>query len=112
MSIKSYENAVKSESAAKKYVSKYLRKNGHAFCPFCRSREFWKTGDGRRRCKRCKKVYHDLTRRWWNKVKLPLDDWLRVVYQFHLRFVVVPAKKPPRFPKVNGGVERKKDASA
>ena len=59
-----------------------------------------------------KKVYHDLTRRWWNKVKLPLDDWLRVVYQFHLRFVVVPAKKPPRFPKVNGGVERKKDASA
>ena len=84
MSIKSYEKAVQSESAAKKYVSKYLRKNGHAFCPFCRSREFWKTGDGRRRCKRCKKVYHDLTRRWWNKVKLPLDDWLRVVKMFEL----------------------------
>ena len=28
MSIKSYEIAVKSESAAKKYVSKYLQKNG------------------------------------------------------------------------------------
>ena len=84
MSIRSYENAVRSESVSRKYVLEKCFKNHQRYCLFCRSREFWKLGDGRRRCKRCKKVYHDLTQRWWNKVKLPLDDWLRIVKLFEL----------------------------
>jgi transposase len=84
MNIKSYELLIKSEFTAKKYVSKYWRKNRHAFCPFCGSRKFWKLADGRRRCQRCKRAYHDLTKRWWNEVKLPMDDWLRIVKLFEL----------------------------
>lgn len=84
MNIKSFEKRVKTEAAAKKFVSKYLRKNRHAFCPYCGSRQFWYLHDNRRRCKRCKKAFHDLTRRWWNEVHLPMDDWLRVVKLFEL----------------------------
>ena len=84
MSIRSYEKAVRSESSSRRYVLEKCFKNNQRYCPFCRSREFWKLGDGRRRCKRCKKVYHDLTQRWWSKVKLPLDDWLRIVKLFEL----------------------------
>lgn len=82
--MKSYELVIKSEATAKKYVSKYLRKNRHVFCPFCGSRKFWKLADGRRRCQQCKKVYHDLTKRWWNDVHLPMDQWLRIVKMFEL----------------------------
>ena len=79
MNIKSFEKRVKTEAAAKKFVSKYLRKNRHAFCPYCGSRRFWYLHDNRRRCKRCKKAFHDLTRLCWNEVHLPMDDWLRIV---------------------------------
>ena len=84
MNIKSYEMLIKTENTAKRYVSKYLRKNRHVFCPYCGSRKFWKLSDGRRRCQRCKMTYHDLTGRWWNKVNLPMDDWLRIVKLFEL----------------------------
>ena len=84
MNIKSYELLIKSESAAQKYVLGKCFKNQQRFCPFCGSRKFWKLADGRRRCQRCKKAFHDLTRRWWNEVNLPMDDWLRVVKMFEL----------------------------
>ena len=84
MNIKSYEILIKTENTAKRYVSKYLCKNRHVFCPYCDSRKFWKLNDGRRRCQRCKMTYHDLTGRWWNKVNLPMDDWLRIVKLFEL----------------------------
>lgn len=84
MSFINYKLVSKNEATAKKYVSKYLRKNRHVFCPFCNSRKFWKLADGRRRCQRCKKAYHDLTRRWWNAVQLSMETWLHVVKLFAL----------------------------
>ena len=84
MNIKSYESLVKTENSAKKFVLRYCYKNHHRFCPYCGSRKFWKLSDGRRRCQRCKAVYHDLTKRWWNAVRLPMDDWLRIVKLFEL----------------------------
>ena len=82
INIKSCEILIKTESTAKKFVSKFLRKNRHVFYPYCGSRKFWKLNDGRRRCQRCKMTCHDLAGRWWNKVNLPMDDWLRIVKLF------------------------------
>ena len=84
MNIKSFELLVKTENAAKRFVLGFCFKNKQRFCPYCRSRKHWKLADGRRRCQRCKMTYHDFTRRWWNKVKLPMDDWLRIVKLFEL----------------------------
>jgi transposase len=84
MDMKTYELLVKNSVTAMKYVSKKTQKNRHHFCPFCCSRKFWKLGDGRRRCQRCHKAFHDLTGRWWNKVNLPMDVWLRIVKLFEL----------------------------
>lgn len=74
MNIKSYELLIKSETTARKFVLGKCFKNQQRFWPFCRSRKFWKSADGRRRCQRCKKAFHDLTKRWWNEVNLPIDD--------------------------------------
>lgn len=84
MDLRAYELRIKSESTARKFVLGNCFKNQQRFCPKCRSREYWKLSDGRRRCKRCQTTYHDLTLRWWNEVKLPMDDWLRVVKLFEL----------------------------
>ena len=84
MSIKSYENAIKSERTALRYVLVKCFKTHQRFCPYCGSRKFWKLADKRRRCQRCKKIYHDFTKRWWNQVHLPMDDWLRIVKLFDM----------------------------
>ena len=84
MDFKDLNLLVKSEKSALKYVTQKTLKNRHRFCPFCRSRKFWKLADGRRRCQRYHRAFHDLTGRWWNKVKLPMDDWLRIVKLFEL----------------------------
>lgn len=82
--MKTYETLVRSEQTSLRYVLGKTFKNHQRFCPFCFSRKFWKLGDGRRRCQRCKRAYHDLTGRWWNSVNLPMDVWLRIIKLFEL----------------------------
>ncbi len=84
MDLKTYESWVRSVSSARKNVLGFCLKNQQRFCPSCRSRKFWKLADGRRRCQRCLKTFHDLTGRWWNELNIGLDDWLRVVKLFEL----------------------------
>lgn len=84
MSFKTYKTVSKSEAAARKYVLGFCFKNQQRFCPFCGSRKFWKLADGRRRCQRCKKAYHDLTNRWWSGTQLSMETWLHVVKLFAL----------------------------
>lgn len=84
MDLKTYESLVKSESTSLKYVVGFCLKNHRRFCPFCRHRKCWKLADGRRRCQRCLKIYHDLTGRWWNQLNIRIDDWLRIIKLFEL----------------------------
>jgi transposase len=84
MDFSTFEHLVRSESSARKYVSKICLKNGHRICPFCGSRNFWKLGDGRRRCKRCRQVYTDFTRRWIGRGHLSCGQWLRLIKLFEL----------------------------
>ena len=59
-------------------------KNQQRICPRCRCRKLWKLADGKRCCSRCRYSFHDLSGRWINACRLPLDDWLRVVKLFEL----------------------------
>ncbi len=84
MNLSDYETITKTESSARRYVSKIGRKTRHAICPKCRSRKFTKRSDGRRLCSSCRFIYHDLTDRWINEGGLTLGQWLRLVKLFEL----------------------------
>lgn len=92
MDISTYEQLIKSESTARKYLLGYCWKNhqprrwrGHQrFCPHCRGRKLYKLGDGRRRCARCRYTFHDFTRRWINTGGLTPGQWLRIIKLFEL----------------------------
>jgi len=84
MNLTDYETITKTESSARKFVLGKCLKSQQRICPRCRSREFIKRGDGRRLCRRCRFIYHDLTGRWINRGGLTLGRWLRVVKLFEL----------------------------
>ena len=92
MNISTYEQLIKSESTARRYLLGYCWKNhqprrwrGHQrFCPHCRGRKLYKLGDGRRRCARCRYTFHDFTRRWINTGGLTPGQWLRIIKLFEL----------------------------
>ncbi len=84
MDISTYEQLIKSESTARKYLLGYCWKNHQRFCPHCRGRKLYKLGDGRRRCARCRYTFHDFTRRWINTGGLTPGQWLRIIKLFEL----------------------------
>jgi transposase len=84
MNLYHYETIVKSESSARKYVVGFCFKNHHRFCPACKGRKLYRLGDGRRRCARCRKTFHDFTDRWLNDVQLSCGQWLRIIKLFEL----------------------------
>jgi len=83
MDLSTYENIIKSESSARRFVSKFCLKNGHRFCPRCKMRKLYRLGD-RRRCARCGYTFHDLSGRWINQGNLSCGQWLRIVKLFEL----------------------------
>ena len=84
MDLQSYEQLVKSESTAKKYVLGFCWKNHQRFCPRCTSRRLYSLLDARRRCARCGYTFHDRTGRWINMGSLTHGQWLRLVKLFEL----------------------------
>ncbi|MBA7542104.1 hypothetical protein ES705_34423 [subsurface metagenome] len=84
MDINTYEQLIRSESTARKYLLGYCWKNHQRFCPRCRCRKLYKLGDGRRRCARCRYTFHDFTGRWINTGGLTPGQWLRIIKLFEL----------------------------
>jgi len=84
MDLTTYENLIKSESTARKYVLGFCWKNQQRFCPKCRFRKFYIMGDGRRRCHRCRYTFHDFSGRWINSGNLVCGQWLRIIKLFEL----------------------------
>lgn len=93
MNMKAYESLVRSENAAKKYLVKMCRKNGHVFCPACGARKTYLLRDNRRRCSSCRYTFHDFTGRWLNNVKISSRQWIRIIKLFELE---VSARKISR----------------
>lgn len=83
MDLSTYESLIRSESAARRFVLRFCFKNQQRFCPRCRTRKLYRTGD-RRRCARCRYTFHDLTDRWINRGRLTPGQWLRIVKLFEL----------------------------
>lgn len=84
MDLYTYEQLIKSESSSLRYLLGFCLKNQQRICPECGSRCFWKLGDGRRRCTRCRKSYTDFTGRWLEQSRLSCGQWLRLVKLFEL----------------------------
>ena len=88
MNVYAYEQLVRSESAAKKYMLGFCFKNHQRFCPRCRCRKLWKLSDENRRCSRCRYTFHDFSERWINFTELSCANWLRLIKLFELEISV------------------------
>jgi transposase len=84
MNLTDYESITKTELSSRRYVSRNCRNLRHVVCPVCHSREFVSRADGRRLCRRCRYIYHDLSGRWINRGSLSAGQWLRIVKLFEL----------------------------
>jgi len=76
--------AIKDKKQAFRYLSKITRKNGHRFCPYCKSREVYQIPDKRYRCKRCHKRFSVFTHRWYGQLKVTASQWLWLLKLFEL----------------------------
>lgn len=84
MDLYTYENLIKSESGANRYLLGFCFKNQQRICPRCHSRKFYKLLSGYRRCQRCSYSFHDFTGRWINSGSLSSGQWLRILKLFEL----------------------------
>ncbi|MCE2504112.1 MAG: transposase [Chlorobi bacterium] len=84
MNLYDYETITKNESAARKYVLGFCFKNHQRFCPICKNPKHYRLSDGRRKCARSRKTFHDFTGRWLSRLRLSCGQWLRIIKLFEL----------------------------
>lgn len=88
MDLDTYYRLISSEKAARKYLSRKCRKNGHRFCPRCTQRKLYKLADERYRCSLCDYTFHDFSGRWINYGRLSALQWLSLIKLFELEVSV------------------------
>jgi transposase len=88
MDLNTYEQIIKSEISAKKYLLGFCLKNHQRICPRCGGRKLSPRNDGRRRCLRCQYTFHDFSGRWINEGNLTNGQWLRLIKLFELEISV------------------------
>ena len=85
MNIRDLENIVRTEKSADRYIARFCRQQGVIRCPECGNNKLYKIEKGRRlRCARCRYSFRPLTGRWFNRVKIPLHDWMWILKLFEL----------------------------
>lgn len=84
MDVTSYEELIKSEESARKYLLRFCWKNHQRFCPRCKTRKLYRLGSGRRRCSRCGYTFHDFSLRFINNGALTCRQWLWLIKLFEL----------------------------
>lgn len=84
MDFQTFENLIKNENSAKKYLLQFCWKNHQRFCPKCRSRKLYSLQGDRRRCSRCAYTFHDFSQRFLNNGNLSPRQWLRLIKLFEL----------------------------
>ncbi len=84
MDFQTFENLIKNENSAKKYLLQFCWKNHQRSCPKCRSRKLYALQGGRRRCARCAYTFHDFSQRFLNNGNLSPRQWLRLIKLFEL----------------------------
>ena len=79
-----FHRRIQTERKARKYLRKWVWKNGRKFCTRCRSYRVYQTVGQRYRCKRCRYTFADWTSRWVGCCKLTAIQWLWVLKLFEL----------------------------
>ncbi len=84
MEITTFQDLIKSEESARRYLLGLCWKNHQRFCPRCTERKLYHVSDGRRRCSRCGYTFHDFSQRFVNAGDLTPRQWLWVLKFFEL----------------------------
>jgi transposase len=84
MDIKSFENLIRTENTAKRFLVKSCWKNYRRFCIRCNSYKIYRIVGKRYRCKRCGYTFHDFTGRWLNYLRIRCRQWLWLIKLFEL----------------------------
>ncbi len=84
MDLISYEQIIKTENTARRYLLKFCWENHQRFCPKCRTRKLYNLAEKRKRCSRCGYTFHDFSRRFINVGNLECRQWLRLIKLFEL----------------------------
>ena len=83
MSLRFFEQTVRTENSAKRYLLTHCWKNYVRFCPRCLSREIYRFSD-RYRCKQCRYDFQNFTGRWVNLLRISCREWLWLIKLFEL----------------------------
>lgn len=84
MNITSFEEKIKSEAAASRYLLGLCWNNHQRYCPRCKTRKLYRLAQGRRRCARCGYTFHDFSQRFVNVGHLSCKQWLWLIKLFEL----------------------------
>lgn len=91
MHLETFEVLIKSELAARRYITKACYKKGRRFCHRCRSRKIYAVRRQRYRCTRCKTEFTDWTGRWIGQLRISAKDWLWLLKLFELEVSALKA---------------------
>lgn len=84
MDLLRYEQLIRTEATARRFLLGFCWQNHQRQCPRCTSRKLYRLATGRRRCARCGYTFHDLSGRWINTGALSCGQWLRLIKLFEL----------------------------
>lgn len=91
MRVKSFEQLLKSEPRARRYLRKKRYKNGRVFCHACLGRSVYRLAEGRYRCARCAYTFGVFTGSFLGQARLKLGTWLWLVKLFELEVTALQA---------------------
>jgi transposase len=84
MSVRRFEQLVKTEISARRHLVGLCWPGGKKFCPRCQGTEVYKYKGTRLRCKSCRYDFHHFTGRWINHLRISCRGWLWIVKLFEL----------------------------
>ena len=93
MDIKSFEQIVKTENSAHKYLLKSCWKYYRRYCQRCRSRRLYRIRRNRYRCSQCNYEFSEFTGRWINQLNISAKEWLWLIKLFELEVSAHKAAK-------------------
>lgn len=82
--VDAFHRRIQTERKARKYLRKWVWKNGRKFCTRCHSPRVYQTVGLRYRCRRCRYTFGDWTGRWLGRVRITATQWLWVLKLFEL----------------------------
>lgn len=90
MPITAFNELIKSENSARKFLLRFCWKNHQRYCPRCKQRKLYALKNDKRRCSRCGYTFHDFSGRFINTGSFTAIQWLWLIKLFELE---VPAAR-------------------